>query len=76
MRLVDAVAAVDAEHDDGDRIMVLVVDDGKQTMAVAMVLVLVMTVVMMAVMKKSSHHHFMWQSAMRGVRRHARRRGM
>ena len=40
--------------------MVLVVDDGKQTMAVAMVLVLVMTVVMMAVMKKSSHHHFMW----------------
>ena len=56
--------------------MVLVVDDGKQTMAVAMVLVLVMTVVMMAVMKKSSHHHFMWQSAMRGVRRHARRRGM
>ena len=56
--------------------MVLVVDDGKQTMAVAMVLVLVMTVVMMAVMKKSSHHHFMWQSAMRGVRRHARQRGM
>ena len=51
MRLVDAVAAVDAEHDDGDRIMVLVADDGKRTMVVAMVMVLVMTAVMMAVMK-------------------------